>query len=393
MDEYQALLTRHQALQAQRERQPGGIKLEVVQDLMNDIQKAGRVISDPEQRDALNEVLLYWADFVQARTGEQSTARMERYAYGLDEEVETGRRPPLLLLVLGGVVGIILVAAGVAFTLVSNREPRDAPTVPVIAETEELTEMVTEVEAPPLPTPDVPLSTETPVLLPTSTEPPPPPATLTVAPPEVLTPAIPTDESGDVTPLAGGNPIAAPPAGMDISSCNVASTTLVQRDLPLPLAVPQTGEGEQLVLWLTLQEPVPEARVLTYHYLVALDVDGDPNTGRPTGAGYINPELGTEVGAGVFLYPDGELDPYLFIWDPAQGDWAAGDRVPEIAQATLDDTRENVALSFPLEELASLVEEISGTTFNRDDLRGRLGVITTSATEAPLVDFCPDLPE
>jgi hypothetical protein len=147
---------------------------------------------------------------------------------------------------------------------------------------------------------------------------------------------------------------------------------------------------DTLTVWLTFQEPVPADRALNYHWLVALDVDNNAATGRPAGDGYINPELGTEVGAGVFLYPNGTLEPYIYIWSPVIGDWA-GD-TPDIVSVELSEARDAVAFTFPLADLRASLQEIADVEYNPATLHGRVGAIASSQTEPAVVDFCPDLP-
>jgi hypothetical protein len=397
MDEYQSLLTRHQALQAQSSRNPQVVNVDVVRLLIADLYASGRTISDPEVRDGLNEILQYWAEFLRKRTGDRVENTIAPYTYHLGEDVKEPRsRFSLWLMVVGGVVGIIVIAVVVAFTLVGNLRDEIAATEPVIP-TEEVAEVFETPEALPVgPTPELE-GTVTPVLLPSPTLEGPaatltlPAPTATAALPTATPATVPSDPADDVVSLGGGQAIASPPQGVDIASCNVTAETLVQASLPAPLDLEGTPE-ESLTLWLTLQQPLPTDRALNYHFLVALDVDGDPATGRPIGAGYINPELGTEVGAGVFLYPDGTLDPYLFIWDPAQGDWADDARVPAAPAVEIDESGAAVALTFSLPALRDAVADVTGATLNPEGIEGRTGVIASSQTQAAVVDFCPDLP-
>ncbi len=390
MDEYQSLMTRHQALQAQSSRNPQAVNLDVVRKLVTDLREAGRVIDDTEQRDRLNEVLQYWADFLHERTGERVDNLLATYGYHLgDAPPPAPPRKSLWLLVIGGTVGIILVAVVVAYSLLRNLSAAFDPTdVALITETPTVLE--TPAELPVMPSPEL-VTTETPPLLPSPT-PELPAATPVPTETEELAEAapIPQDPAGDVTSLATGQAVADPPAGVDLASCNITAGTVVQPGLAPPLELP-AGEG-QLTLWLTLHEPVPADRTLNYHFLVALDMDATPGTGRPVGAGFINPELGTEVGAGVFLYPDGSLDPYLFIWDPAQGDWTDDARVPAEPEVTLNAERSAIALTFDLEALRAAVQAITNVTPALEEMRGRVGVIASSATQAAIADFCPDLP-
>ncbi len=301
-----------------------------------------------------------------------------------EEAVSVSRRPlPVWVMVLAGVAVALASAVGIVHTLappvIATPLPSFAELMPE-ATPEPVGLVVRETPLPP-PTP-----TGAPLPLPTVI-----PITLTETPPTIVPPP-PPDPANDETWLVGGEAVDAPPAGVDIAGCNVNTDTLVHLGLTVPLTVEVVTDTEQLHIWLTLREPVPAGRDLTYHFLVALDLDGDPDTGRPPGAGYINPELGTEVGAGVFLYPDGELEPYLFIWDTARGDWAGAAATPDIVQTTLNESRDIVVFTFPLERLSAAVEELSGVTLTPGNLKGRTAIIANSDTAPPIVDFCPDLP-
>ena len=298
---------------------------------------------------------------------------------------------PLGGLILGTVLLVIVASTGIAQILVRGvTQPTMTivrPTLPVanVLESQKTPRGSTPIPEPtptastpanPLPTATTPFTMTLPVPSPT-----PQPADHPLQ-----------DALADITDLAGGVAVASPPAGVDIAVCNLTSETLVLHELPAPAALltGTTSSTETLTLWCTLHTPIPAQRTLTYHLLVALDVDGDAATGRPPGDGHINPELGTEIGAGVFLQPDGELEPYIYAWSSILGDWD-GD-TPDIVTVQLNAERDGVRLDFPLAELRATVEEISGVTLQLDSLRGRMAVIASSQTEPPVVDFCPDLP-
>ncbi|MEA3310033.1 MAG: hypothetical protein U9Q70_11070 [Chloroflexota bacterium] len=298
------------------------------------------------------------------------------------------RKIPLWGLILGTVLLVIMASAGIAQILVRGVDratPIVRPTLPVAVVLE--SQKTPRVDIPtPQPTPVVPATPP-----PTATI----PFTLTLP---VPTPTLPParnplqDALADITDLAGGVAVASPPTGVDIATCNCTSETTVLSELPAPAALltGTTSSTETLTLWFTLHNPIPAQRTLTYHLLVALDLDGDSATGRPPGDGHINPELGTEIGAGVFLQPNGELEPYIYAWNNALGDWD-GD-TPDIMTAQLNAERDGVRFDFPLAELRATVEEISGVALDSGALHGRVAVIASSQTEPPVVDFCPDLP-
>ena len=297
------------------------------------------------------------------------------------------RKIPLWGLILGSVLIVIVASAGIAQILVSGISPTAnatlvRPTLPV----------ADVLESQKTPHGNVPAPQPTPTTKPVEPTP-------TATTPVTVTLPLPTpnnqplqDELADISTLAGGAAVNTPPTGMDIATCNISSDTLVLRSLPLPasLLTETTSNTETLTLWFTLQEPIPAQRTLTYHLLMALDLDGDPNTGRPPGNGKINPELGTEIGAGFFLQPNDELEPYIYAWSDVVGDWD-GD-TPDIMTFQLNETRDSVRMDLPLAELRRTLEEISGVTLQLESMRGRVAIIASSQTEAAVVDFCPDLP-
>ncbi len=297
------------------------------------------------------------------------------------------QRLPLWALIFGGTGLMIAAAVGIAYILVRDLKSEEA-----VAQASP-----TPLSAAALVTPENPAGgpvttpgpAETTAIAPIPTFTPLP--TAIVLPTPTPTNAPPQDVAADVVSLIGGDAVAEPPQGVDIAACNIAGDTQVTRDLP-PAALKIGQTGGQLIVWLMLAQPVPESRTLDYHWLASLDVDANPETGRPKGDGYINPELGAEIGAGVFLYPDGELEPYLYIWDTEKGDWAADSEVPEIAEAALSETRDAVALIFPIVELNEALEEIAGVSLNPNLLKGRMATIASSNTEPAVVDFCPNLP-
>jgi hypothetical protein len=179
---------------------------------------------------------------------------------------------------------------------------------------------------------------------------------------------------------------------VDVAACNIATSTLVLADLAPPEGITVTEDA--LVVWMALQEPVPDDRALDYHWLIALDLDGQTETGRPAGDGYINPDLGNEVGAGLFLYIDDELDPYLFVWDAGSEDWAEAADVPEgLLTVTLAPGRDVVLFTLEVDGLAEAVDRLTGVDLVPGEIRGRVGAIASSMTRAAVVDYCPDLPE
>lgn len=378
--DFETLMAQHAQLERRQRQKPASLSLTEVETLVTALRELLPLTTDAEQRQALEAAQRRWTAFLELQRAMASTRRG-----GI----------PVWALMLITVTGMLALSLGVTWMLRRDTTPAAPTQLSLVEQTTPTAGLpeglvqpgVPELEALPTPTPAF-------LVLPTATLAPTP--DVTAEAPAETTPEPPplphSDPGGDVTPLVGGAAISAPPAGVDIASCNIAAdTTVLQTTLP-PFTVEGAGDENRLVLWLTLQTPAPAQRTLTYHWLLALDVDGNPNTGRPTGAGYINPELGTEVGAGVFLYPDGRLEPYLYIWDRAQGDWASGARVPDILQVTLTEGRDALAFSLPVAELSAAIQEITGVAFDATALKGRVGAIASSQTVAAVVDFCPDRP-
>lgn len=372
-NDFETLMQRHAQLERQQRQNPAGLALEEVQALVAVLRAFSETAADSEQRQALEAAQRRWSAFLELRRAMAATRRG-----GI----------PVWALMLVTVAGMLAISLGITWMLRRDATPA-TPTQLSLAERATPTVSAPEGTALQLATPGLdtpPLPTPTFQVLPTVTPAPTPePTPLPTVVPH-------TDPAGDVASLVGGQAVAAPPPGVDVAGCNVGADTLVLRAAPPPFTVTGAGDETRLTLWLTLAEPAPAQRTLTYHWLLALDVDGNPATGRPKGAGYINPELGTEVGAGIFLYPDGRIEPYLYIWDSARGDWAASARVPDILQVTLTEARDAVAFSLPLAELSAAIQSITGVTLDPALLKGRTGTIASSNTVAAVVDFCPNRP-
>lgn len=380
--DFEALMEREAELERQQRLNPANLDADVVRGFMAELQTHFEAATQ-EQREVLEAAQRRWTAFLE-----------------LQEAMSANRRGgiPVWALMLITVTGVLAASLGVTWLLRPESTPTVAPTrISMADQTPTLQPTPGNTAVASAPTVEV-LATPTPVfqVLPTVT---PAPTTIVTPTPTAETTPTPlpttpphTDPVGDVASLAGGQAASNPPPGMDAINCNIGGDTVVLADTLPPFAVSNAENGDRLTLWLQLAEGVPGQRSLTYHWLLALDVDGNSGTGRPRGAGYINPDLGTEVGAGVFLYPDGRTEPYLYIWDSAARDWASGARVPDILEVTLTETRDAIAFSLPLAELNAAIESISGVSLDITAIRGRLGTIVSSDTVAAVVDFCPNLP-
>ncbi|OQA23554.1 MAG: hypothetical protein BWY63_00157 [Chloroflexi bacterium ADurb.Bin360] len=380
--DFESLMQRHAQMERQQRQNPESLNTETLRAFVAELQALSQSVTG-EQRETLEAAQRRWIAFLELRKAMASNRRG-----GI----------PVWALMLITVAGMLAISLGITWMLRRDATPTVSPTQISLADLTPtgtlpgggITQLATPtLEILPTPTPVFQvLPTVTPIPTPETTPEPTTEVTVTVAP----TVAPYTDPSGDIASLAGGQAVSDPPVGLDSISCNVGGDTLVLRDALPPFTVEGAGDATRLTVWLKLAEPPPAQRALTYHWILALDVDGNAGTGRPRGAGYINPDLGTEVGAGVLFYPDGRAEPYFYIWDSAQGDWASGTRVPDLLQVTFTENRDAIALSFPIAELSAAIQDISGVTLDAAQLRGRIGTIASSDTVASIVDFCPDLP-
>ena len=168
------------------------------------------------------------------------------------------------------------------------------------------------------------LCTPVPTLTPTVVSPTSVPATPTpteMATAEATLPPAGADARGDVGDYQTGAPVADVPPGVDISEASPGSDLLI--DLQPSLGVPEpldgwSDEGE-ILLWISLYEPVSSPPSAYTDWLFAIDADGDDATGRAPGGARINPEIGDDVVVGVtYDTATGEYEPYWLVWDVAQ---------------------------------------------------------------------------
>ena len=361
MADYKTLIQHHRMLRWRYGGQPLAVKQEEIRELIAQIEETRKDVTETEHRQTLDEIERYWR--AQLRPTQQ--------------------RIPLWGVIVGGALLFIIAAVGISYILVQGINQRAAAPPPTATVPSATT------VAPGAAATDAPEeATSAAVASPTPTA---VPATPTAEPTPVPAETPLADTNADVAPLAGGDVIAAPPAGVDIATCNLAADTTALTTLAPPANLTDVEvTTETLTIWLSLQTPAPAERDLTYHWLVALDTDGDAATGRPPGNGYINPDLGQDVGAGVFLYANGTVEPYVYVWSPALGDWD-GD-TPDIVTATVNEAQDSVAFTFPLDDLQTNLEQIAGTSLNLEALKGRTATIASSQTQPAVVDYCPDLP-
>ncbi len=306
--------------------------------------------------------------------GEITLCPGEQYQFGVEDDVEVtweatgGKINADGLFIAGNTVGDYTIMA-------TGGDSREAATASahIVACT---------AEALPAPTPTL-AATTTPTLAP-------PPVSIPTPAPEAAG-FSPTDPQGDVGTYDTGDPVAAPPAGVDIRTASVGEGMRVtlQPTENVPEELSDWVAEDEILLWLSLYEPVPDPPGGYSDWLFALDVDGDMATGRPAGSARINPDLGTEAAIGVrYDHITGEYVPYFLTWDPAQGNWE------ENLGATrfhINESRTLIGLALPLETLTQTVAQITGVTLAPDAVKGRVAALVTG--EQTVIDFYPERPD
>lgn len=231
-----------------------------------------------------------------------------------------------------------------------------------------------------------PTSTPTPMPSPTPTAPP------TAAPMPEATAPPPADPQGDVGAYDTGVPVEAPPAGVDIRTASVGPNLRItlQPTEGTPAELVAWAAEDEALLWIALYEPAPDPPEVYTEWLLALDLDGDVETGRPADSARINPDLGTEAAVGVsYDVGSGKYEPYLLVWDPAQDIWADG---PDVVRFYLDETHTLIGLALPLETLTQTVAQVTGVTLAAEAVQGRAAALSYAGEQA-VIDFYPDRPE
>jgi len=234
--------------------------------------------------------------------------------------------------------------------------------------------------------------TPTPSPVPSPTSTPTPISTPTATPTPEPTPLPPADPQGDVGAYDSGAPVEGVPTGVDIRAASVGADLRVelQPTAGVPAALEGWASEGEVLLWVTLYEPVPAPPAVFTDWLFVLDLDGDTATGRPAGAARINPDLGTEAAAGVSYSPAiGEYEPYLWIWDPTQEKWT---EEPDVVRFYLDESRTLIGLALPLETLTQSVAQTTGVTLVPEAVKGRVAVLSLAGEQA-VIDFYPNRPE
>jgi hypothetical protein len=285
-------------------------------------------------------------------------------------ELQTQQRAKELRVIAFGLAILVLcIGIALATQMLSSPESETAPTatLPITIAPVTLTAVL------------VPLPTNTPTPIPTNT-----PLHVSEAAPS---PIPPSDPQADVVSYASLVPVQNAPAGVDIRAASVAPDlqVVLQTTESVPLELSGWAE-DQVRLWISLYDPVPDPPTLYAEWLFALDLDGDVGTGRPVGSLRINPDLGIEVAVGVYYDPDnGDYETYFLIWDPAQGSWVDE---PANTHFIISESRTLVGLALPLDTLVQSAAQIAGVTVVPEAAKGRAAAIAT--VEERLVDFYPD---
>jgi hypothetical protein len=223
---------------------------------------------------------------------------------------------------------------------------------------------------------------------------PPPDASPTPPPGATATPQIGgftgADARGDVAVYDTGTLAEDAPAAIDIRSASVRADLRVSlepgQDVPSEFA--DWIEDGEVLLWISVDEEIPDPPGANINWLFALDLDGDTSTGRTPGAGRINPDLGDEAVVQVsYTLGTGSYDAYIYVYNPGQG-WAVLDGATRFE---IDHSRTLIGMAVDLQALSEAVEEASGVTVDPEQARGRAAA--EAYLEQRVIDFSPDLPE
>jgi hypothetical protein len=284
-----------------------------------------------------------------------------------------------------GIAVVLVLCVGVALgtypLLQSTAEPTRASTPRAVDEPATATPALT-----PLPTrtslPNTPLPTHTPS----------PTAAPTLAPSPEPSSTPPSDAQGDVGTYENGNPVEGVPGGVDIRTASIGADRRVVLGATgeVPSELVGWASGSEVLLWLSLYDPIPDPPATFTDWVFVLDLDGDVTSGRPAGAVRINPDLGYEVAIGV-SYSDatGEYEPYFLVWDASRSILVASSDRPRFF---LSESRTLIGLALPLETLTQAVAQTAGVTLAPGEVNGRAAVVS-SVGGRRVADFYPDRSE
>ncbi len=130
---------------------------------------------------------------------------------------------------------------------------------------------------------------------------------------------------------------------------------------------------------MTLHTPIPETLPVRTDWFFVLDLDGNPQTGRPPGTRPANQGLGDEIAVGVYYDPTvGGFRSYLLLWNSARREFTDGGE----PRFWLSPDRTTVAVAVSLETLQA-------RGFVPEAARGR-AIALAYVTPEPVADFYPE---
>ncbi len=191
-------------------------------------------------------------------------------------------------------------------------------------------------------------------------------------------------ESGDLVEGA--------PSGVDIRLASVGNDLRVelQPSNGVPAELAEWATEDEVLLWISLHDPVPDSPTMFTDWVFVLDLDGDADTGRPVGTVRVNPDLGYEVAIGVsYNGSSAEHETYFLVWDQVRLALVWQSDAPRF---TLNEARTLIGLAFPLEVMLEKTEQSAGVTLVVGEVRGRIAA-QSYAGGRKVVDFYPDLPD
>ena len=293
--------------------------------------------------------------------------------------------------VFGVVIAFVVCigAALIAYPLLqSMREPTPSVTSPAVAAPTSAAPTLASMST------LAPVSTSTPVppSTPVPTQTSAPTSAPTTGPSPEPSPTPPSDLQGDVGAYESGAPVEGVPGGVDIRTANIDADQQVtlQPGGGVPSELAGWTAEEEILLWVSLYDPIPDPPAAFTDWVFVLDLDGDATSGRPVGAVRINPDLGYEVAIGI-SYNDagGEYEPYFLVWDPTRSALLPQSDRPRFV---LSESRTLIGLALPLETLIQTVAQTAGVTLAPEEVKGRVAVVSR-AGEQRVVDFYPDRPD
>jgi hypothetical protein len=202
------------------------------------------------------------------------------------------------------------------------------------------------------------------------------------------TPVFQIDSENDVMMYETQDPVDQVPEGVDIQVANVAGDLSVVLASPpdVPEALAGWATEDEVLLWLELYKPIPEAPTDKLEWIFVLDMDGNTATGRPVGQRPINPDLGYEVAVALTYDADnGAYSAYCLVW--ASGSWVAGPQV----RYYKSESGTVIGLALSRDALVTSVTENSAVTTAPDSVKGRVAALFGMGASR-VADFYPELP-